>query len=623
MIFLRLLSLLFSKGLHRLNRRLLNCQLLKSSLSLCLLCTILFPAIIHAADNPLQSVFVLHSYHRGYKWTDDENAGIEEALRGMVNQDLIYIEYMDAGRVTHQRDYTELYQEYKRKYRDLKFDVICVTDAEALDFMLRYRDRLFPHTPLVFSGATAIDKTYLSRVKGLTGVSAEPDLKANIDLIRHLHPETKQIVFINEWTTKGRLLHDEFIKVMPFFESSLDFRLMENVDVKDIFRLLGAISKESVILYGIFGRDKVGRAFEHKEIVELLSRNSTAPMYSPWDLNLGDGVVGGVMVTGYSQGHAAGQQMLQLLRGARVENMPMIMNSAREYKFDYHQLQRFGIHMIQLPPGSAIVNFPETFFVKYRKYVIVTAAVIGVLLVVISALLLNIRFRKRTERELTTSRERLQALAWQFAEVEDKERKGLSRELHDQVGQNLTLLGVNLNLLRSLIVHGPIDVVQSKISDSLTIVKQTTQRIRNVMGNLRSPVLDDYGLVAAMQLYGKRCADQTGLHVKVRGSNTIPRLDPQCENALFRIVQEAVTNVVKHAHATEVNLTVRHFGSRIRLSIEDNGVGFDEVQLRSREDGHGWGMATMRERALAVGATFRVRSSPGQGTHVFVELSLS
>jgi signal transduction histidine kinase len=605
--------------LRHLNRQRTYRWFRNSAILLFFLWVNFFPLVLFAAESPLQTIFVLHSYHRGYQWTDDQNAGIEATIRDSVDQNHIYVEYMDAGRMSYEKDFSDLYLAYKRKYRGLEFDVICVTDADALDFMLRYRDRLFPRTPVVFSGVTYIDEACLRGVRGFTGVSPEPDLAANMELILRLHPKTKVVMFVNEWTTKGRLLHEEFLKIIPVFEKSLSFHLLEDADTKDILKIIGN-TPDSVIFYGVFGQDKVGRVFDHKEIIDIFSRNSIAPIYSPWDFNLGLGIVGGVMTTGYSQGNAAGKQALRLLRGGRVEYMPVTKASLKQYMFDYNLLSRFNIRRDQLPAGSVIINYPESFYEKYKKYVITVVSVIAFLLIAISVLLLNIRFRHRTEKELKASREKLRALGWRLAEVEDKERKNLSRELHDQVGQNLTLLGVNLNLLRSLIPKDASELVQSKINDSLAVIRQTTQRIRNVMGNLRSPVLDDYGLVAAISHYGKQWAEGAGIDVQVRGPKTGPKMDPQAENALFRIVQEALTNVVKHANATEVIVTVRHSGGKLSLSVEDNGAGFDELLLRKMEGTHGWGMTNMRERALAVGGSFRVRSSPGLGTHVLVEL---
>ena len=411
-----------------MNRPIAHRQLRALILLLSIFSCYAFPEPVIASDNPLQTVFVLHSYHRGYKWTDDQGAGIEAALGGSVDKDLIYVEYMDMGRVPFKEDLDDLYRFYRHKYRGVNFDVVCVTDTDALEFMLRYRDRLFPRTPVVFSGVNWDNEDRLHMAKGFIGVSAEPDLKANIELCLKLHPETRQVVFINEWTNKGRPLHEDLLKVMPLFKDRLRFHLLEDVDTKEVFRVLGKASYGTVVLYGVFGRDKVGRVFDHAEIIDLFSRNSIVPIYSPWDFNLGQGIVGGVMTSGYAQGFAAGQQALQLLRGARIENMPTVTRPPHLYMFDYNQMKRYNIQRHQLPAGSIVVNYPETFFERYRNYILTVAAVIAVLLMIISFLLLLIRVRRRSERELKASRERLRALTWRLTDVEDKARKELSRD---------------------------------------------------------------------------------------------------------------------------------------------------------------------------------------------------
>jgi signal transduction histidine kinase len=585
-----------------------------------LLAALSLPLPLPAVENPLQSVFVLHSYHRGYRWTDDQNAGIEAVLRNAVGPNQIYIEYMDTGRMRHDKVFETLYRAFKLKYRGLKVDVVCVTDADAFRFMLNYRDKLFPGTPVVFSGISYAEDSNIRDGRNFTGVTVEADLRANMELILRLHPTTKLLVFINEWTTKGYHLHEELMRIYPLFEKAVKLRFLEDVDTKEIFDVIGSLPQDSVILYGVFGRDKVGRVFDYDELIPLLSRNTKAPIYSPWDFNLRQGIVGGVMTTGYSQGEMAGKQALSILRGGRVKYIPVLRTSPKQYMFDYDQLKRFAIEPSQLPKESIIANYPETLYQKHKEFINTGIAIIAFLLVIISVLLINIRARKRTEQELKASREKLRTLAWRLAETEDKERKRLSRELHDQVGQNMTILGVNLNLLRSFIPKDAVEMIHLRISDSLTVVKQTTERIRNLMNNLRSPVLDDYGLVAAIDVYGKQCADRTGIDIEVRGAGMNTRLNPHTENALFRIVQESLTNVVKHAKATEVVITVTMDDGTLRLSVEDNGVGLDKDRLMELGGERGWGLVTMSERALAVGGTCRLQSSPGLGTHVIVEV---
>jgi len=127
-------------------------------------------------------------------------------------------------------------------------------------------------------------------------------------------------------------------------------------------------------------------------------------------------------------------------------------------------------------------------------------------------------------------------------------------------------------------------------------------------------------LVAALHWYGERFARRTGVAIGVEGEEPVPRLASRVENGLFRIAQEALTNVVKHAQATRVTVTVEVDGETLRLVVADDGVGFDPAQMAGTDVGRGWGLLTMAERAEAVGGHFCVESVPGQGAQVIVEV---
>ena len=249
----------------------------------------------------------------------------------------------------------------------------------------------------------------------------------------------------------------------------------------------------------------------------------------------------------------------------------------------------------------------------------------------------DITKHKQAEEALQQHTERLRALTAQMAEVAEDERQQLARELHDQVGQNLTALGINLNIVRSQLPEEATGPVRSRLDDSLSLVEQTAERIRDVMAYLRPPVLDDYGLVAALHWYGEQFAQRTDIAVTVEGEEPVPRLAARVENALFRIAQEALTNVAKHAQATQVTVIVEADGGALRLVVADDGVGFDLSALRqgseqatlstspaplAEPDGdRGWGLLTMTERAEAVGGRCRIESDPRQGTRVIVEVA--
>jgi signal transduction histidine kinase len=228
-------------------------------------------------------------------------------------------------------------------------------------------------------------------------------------------------------------------------------------------------------------------------------------------------------------------------------------------------------------------------------------------------------------QEVSRQRKRLRALTQQLAEAQEVERKALAKELHDRVGQNLSGLGLNLNLIRARLAETPLEAgpIQIRLDDSLALLSQITERIRDVMANLRPPVLDDYGLLAALHWYGSQVAERTGLTVAVEGQEPLPRLAAAVENTLFRIAQEALTNVAKHARAGEVAVTLEMDNGTVRLVIGDDGCGFDLTCLADSAGSHGWGVPIMVERAEAVGGWFRIESSPGQGTQVIVEVTPS
>ena len=236
-------------------------------------------------------------------------------------------------------------------------------------------------------------------------------------------------------------------------------------------------------------------------------------------------------------------------------------------------------------------------------------------------ILQDITERKRTEEEIVRQSRQLRALAARLADVEETGREHLARELHDQVCQSLTALSLTLTLLQTQMPPRAAAKLRGRMAGAVALVDQMGETIRNVMAELRPPMLDDYGLLSALQWYGTEFSDKTGIGVDVQGQEVVPRLAAPVELALFRIVQEAMANVDKHARATKILLTEAEENGTVRLVIADNGVGFDQERLGQPEGRHLWGLMTMSERAAAAGGRCRIDSHPGQGTRVVVEVS--
>ena len=232
----------------------------------------------------------------------------------------------------------------------------------------------------------------------------------------------------------------------------------------------------------------------------------------------------------------------------------------------------------------------------------------------------DITERKKGEEELRHYSERLRVMAMQLSAAEDNERRRLAQELHDRVGQNLTALSINLSMVRTQLPEEAVAPVSSTLDDSQSIVEQTAAIIRDVMSNLQPPVLEEYGLVAALRWYADRFASRTGISVTVQGEDPSPRLSTSSENSLFRIVQETLTNVAKHAQATQVTVTLVAETKTVRLVVTDDGIGFNTEDVINPDVQKGWGLTTMSERAKNLGGSFDIESRPGHGTRVVVEI---
>jgi PAS domain S-box-containing protein len=215
----------------------------------------------------------------------------------------------------------------------------------------------------------------------------------------------------------------------------------------------------------------------------------------------------------------------------------------------------------------------------------------------------------------------LRTLSARLAEIEEAERKAMARELHDHVGQSLTTLSLYLTMLQEQLPRMLPEKAQSRLTDALTLVEETADSVREIMAELRPPVLDDFGLMAAARWFGKQFSQRTGISLQATGEDPEPRLDRKVEMGLFRILQEALNNVAKHARASLVTVTEEVWGDKVRFTIADNGIGFDITQVGRPEGRHRWGLMNMSERALAAGGTCRVDSQPGQGTRVIVEVN--
>ncbi|HVH66887.1 MAG TPA: sensor histidine kinase [Gemmatimonadales bacterium] len=224
---------------------------------------------------------------------------------------------------------------------------------------------------------------------------------------------------------------------------------------------------------------------------------------------------------------------------------------------------------------------------------------------------------KRRSRQ--DSRHQLQALSRRLVEVQEMERTLIARELHDQIGQTLSAVKVNLESLHRDI-RDP--ALLARVSESIAAVKRAVEQVQTLSFDLRPSLLDDLGLAAAVDAYIKRQTAPTklslGLAISVDG-----QVSKEVEVACFRIVQEAVTNVVRHARAKRLEVDLRTDDACLRLAVRDDGVGFDAPTLQATAPvERRLGLVGMSERAQYVGGELEIDSRPAAGTLVCARFPL-
>lgn len=222
---------------------------------------------------------------------------------------------------------------------------------------------------------------------------------------------------------------------------------------------------------------------------------------------------------------------------------------------------------------------------------------------------------------VSQQREQLRTLTTRLTDIQEAERKQLARELHDELGQALTATSINLAAIEKEIAGNGSEALINRLNESIELTAVALDQVREMSLNLRPPMLDDLGLVPTLRWYGKRFAERVGVKTKFKISSLDYRLPPEMETTLYRIVQEGLTNVARHAQATKVILSLRMKNNKICAVIADNGQGFDlETRINSTNLYEGAGLLGIRERVTLLGGEFDIQTGLDQGTTLTITM---
>jgi signal transduction histidine kinase len=228
----------------------------------------------------------------------------------------------------------------------------------------------------------------------------------------------------------------------------------------------------------------------------------------------------------------------------------------------------------------------------------------------------DITERKNIEHELLESREQLRELSAYMEAIREEERKRIAMEIHDELGQLLTALKMDVSLLKMRLAHDA--DAGRKVDDMRELVEKTIWMVRNVASHLRPAALN-FGIVSALEWLVEDFGRRKGLSCQLWINGREPALDDAHATAVFRIVQASLTNVARHAGASRVDVTLTNTETTLDLYVSDDGCGFDPATARK---GYSYGLLGMSERARLIGGSLRIDSSPETGTVVSIHVPL-
>ena len=351
-----------------------------------------------------QHVLFLNSYHQGYPWSDNVLEGISSVLKKEKID--IHTEYMDTKRAHDDRHFQNLFELYEHKFSKKDFDLIITSDDNAFQFLLKNRSVLFPFVPIVFCGINNFEDSMLTGHSNITGVAEDIDIKSTVDIALKLHPRTQKVYVISDQVVSARINTEKLKRIIPDYEQPLQFIFWDNFKAEELKEGLKELSQDSIALFISFSKDRSGQFFTLEEQIRLITKNAKVPVYSCWANRIQGGVMGGMAVSGFYQGKAAGEMALRILKGENADNIPVLKKSPNKYIFDYKQLKRFKVPFSKLPEGSIILDRPSPFFQIYKEIIWTVLSILVILAVSVFVLIVNITKRKKAEEFLRTSEEK-------------------------------------------------------------------------------------------------------------------------------------------------------------------------------------------------------------------------
>jgi signal transduction histidine kinase len=478
-------------------------------------------------------------------------------------------------------------------------DLVVAIAAPAAEFALRQREEAFPGTPILLAG---VDRQILARLAlGPRDVAVEValDVPGMVGNILQVLPGTRTVAVVLGVSPLERFWRRVVAREFAPYEDRVRFLWLDELPLSEMLRRVAELPPDSAVLFTILAVDTAGVPHVKQTALAGIVAAANAPVFGIFDLHLGKGIVGGALLPTAEVSRRAVESAIRILRGEPPAVFEPIGPGAPRY--DSRQLRRWQISEDRLPPGSS-VEFREPS--AWRE--VLWPLLGGLLLLALETLLIvSLLVQLRRHR---AAREEVRALNGRLIAGGEEERRRLARELHDDLSQRMARLAIDASLLEHAAPASG-GAGAAAIGHELSRLSADLHAISH---RLHPSILHGLGLEEALRAEGERFAQVEGIAVDLDFDRAGADLPQEVALSLFRVAQESMRNVAKHARASRLGIQLRDRDGGVELRVSDDGRGFDP----GRSSGGGLGLISMRERLELVGGRLRIESLPGSGTSV-------
>jgi signal transduction histidine kinase len=571
----------------------------------------------HSTD-PQKHVLVLQEFRR-----DTPLAAImEDMYRRTLGEALgsnldYYSEFLDTARFDDPDYRTSVVNYLQTRYSHIRLDVVIATTTAAVRLIRLSNSEMFEAVPVVFHGGTG-----LSGDSRTTGVVSRVELRQMLDGALRLQPNRKRIAVVSGSAAFDRgyakLARQQFERLPP----GVTVTWLAELPLSAVEDAVRALPADAMVFCVSFTEDATGQRLITNEVVERLASIARVPIFGAHEVQVGHGIVGGRLFSSSIVAARTAALALRVLNGEDPGRISPAEIEPYVTRYDWRQLQQWGIDEASLPAGADVVFREPGFLQTYRPYVIGTLSLVVLQAALIAGLLAQRASRRRTqgtlrarEAALRTSDDRVRDLAGRLIVAQEAERTRLARDLHDDACQEIAGLSVELSRLKNDRGAASDRHLRKALVGMQQRAARLAENLRLMSHDLHPAVLHQVGLVAALESHRREIARVYGAALDLEIVGEVEPLGEAVRLGLFRIVQEAVRNAATHGRAGSVAVTLKRIDGDLELTVRDRGTGFD---LDAARKGGGLGLVSMEERARLIKGRIAIDSRPGHGTAISV-----